>query len=450
MSTDRLPPHDIEAEEAVLGALLIDGGAIFRIATFLKPEDFYREKNQWVYAACCRLYDRNEAIDQVTVAHDLSQQERLEAIGGAAYLSHVVSNVATSVYVEHYAQIVHRMSVMRRLISAAVQIEAIGYEGGPDVEDALSRAENVLLKLRRGQRPWDFVPIRELLHRYFEDAEESSPFEGEVVYTGFRALDDLLGGLRRSDMIVLAARPSLGKTSLALSIARNAAVNQKARVAIFSVEMSRDQLVQRLLSSEAGVDSHRLRQGKGSDAESERLMEATGILSEAPIFIDDSPALRVTEMKSKARQLDFERGIDLIIVDYLQLLRGDGRENRVQEITEISRSLKELARELNVPLIAVSQLSRAIEWRSSHKPQLSDLRESGSIEQDADVVIFISREDKYVKEDEWDKEHPGEKYPRGVADIIIAKHRNGPIGEGKLRFIEKTVKFADYEVERTA
>lgn len=449
MPTDRLPPHDIEAEEAVLGALLIDGGAIFKIATFLRPEDFYREKNQWVYDACNRLYERNEAIDQVTVAHELSQQERLEAIGGAAYLSHVVSNVATSVHVEHYAQIVHRMSVMRRLISAAVQIEAIGYEAGPDIEEALSRAENVLLKLRRGQRPWDFVPIRELLHRYFEEAE-IRPFEGEVVYTGFRALDDLLGGLRRSDMIVLAARPSLGKTSLALSIARNAAVNQSAHVAIFSVEMSRDQLVQRLLSSEAGVDSHRLRQGKQSDAESERLIEATGILSEAPIFIDDSPALRVTEMKSKARQLDFERGIDLIIVDYLQLLRGNGRENRVQEITEISRSLKELARELNVPLIAVSQLSRAIEWRAHHKPQLSDLRESGSIEQDADVVIFISREDKYVAEDEWDKEHPGEKYPKGVADIIVAKHRNGPVGEGKLRFIEKMVKFADYEVERAA
>lgn len=449
MSNDRLPPHDIEAEEAVLGSLLVDGYAIVKIAALLKPEDFYREKNQWVYAACCALYDRGEAIDQVTVAHDLGQQARLEVVGGAAYLSHLVSNVATSVHIEHYAHIVHRMSIMRRLISAAVQIEAIGYEAGPDMEEALSRAENVLLKLRRGQRQGDFVPIRDLLHRYFEEAEVR-PFEGEVVYSGFRALDDVLGGFRRSDMIVLAARPSLGKTSLALGIARNAAVNQNARVAIFSVEMSRDQLVQRLLSSEAGVDAHRLRQGHQTDAEGERLIEATGVLSEAPIFIDDSPALRVAEMKSKARQLDFERGIDLIIVDYLQLLRGDGRENRVQEITEISRSLKELARDLDVPLIAVSQLSRAIEWRSSHHPQLSDLRESGSIEQDADVVIFISREDAYIKEDEWDKEHPGENFPKGVADIIVAKHRNGPIGKGKLRFIDKWVKFADYEVERTA
>jgi len=449
MSTEKLPPHDIEAEEAVLGALLVDGEAIFKIATYLRPEDFYREKNQWVYAACFDLYERNEAIDLVTVAPALGRRGRLEGIGGAAYLSHLVSSVATSVHIEHYAQIVHRTAVMRHLIGAAAQIEAIGYEGNPDVEEALSRAESILLRLQRGRRPWDFVPIRELLHRYFEETE-IRPFEGEVISSGFRALDRLLGGFRRSDMIVLAARPSLGKTSLALSIARNAAVNQKARVAIFSIEMSRDQLVQRLLSSEAGVDSQRLRLGQQSEAEGERLIEATGVLSEAPIYIDDSPALRVTEMKSKARQLNFERGIDLVIIDYLQLIRGDGRESKVQEITEISRSIKELARELNVPVIAVSQLSRAIEFRSSHKPQLSDLRESGSIEQDADVVIFISREDVYIKEPEWEKEHPDEAYPKGVADIIIAKHRNGPMGETRLRFLPKTVKFVDYEVERAA
>jgi len=447
MASEKLPPHDIEAEEAVLGSLLIDGEAIFKIATFLKPEDFYREKNQWVYAACYDLYERSEAIDQVTVAHELAQKGQLEGVGGAAYLSHLVSNVATSVHVEHYAQIVNRTAVMRHLIRAAAQIEAIGYEGGADVEEAISRAENVLLKLRRGQRPWDFVPIRELLHTYFEEAE-IKPFEGDVVYSGFHALDDILGGFRRSDMIVVAARPSLGKTSLVLSIARNAAVNQGAHVAIFSIEMARDQLVQRLLSSEAGVDSHRLRQGQQSEAEGERLIEATGILSEAPIFIDDSPVMRMGEMKSKARQLNFERGIDLIIIDYLQLIRGSGRENRVQEITEISRSIKELARELDVPVMAVSQLSRAIEWRASHKPQLSDLRESGSIEQDADVVIFISREDMYVSREEWEREHPDAPYPEGVADIIVAKHRNGPIGDGKLRFLRKNVKFVDYEVER--
>jgi len=442
MVAEKLPPYDIEAEEAVIGSLLIDGEAIFKIATFLRSEDFYREKNQWVYAACFDLYERNEAIDQVTVAHELGRQERLDAVGGAAYLSHLISNVATSVHIEYYARIVHRMSVMRRLIEAAFQIQAIGYEAGPDVDEALSKAENILFRLRRGQRPWDFVPIRELLNRYFEEIE-IRPFEGEVLYTGFSALDEILGGLRRSDLIVLAARPSMGKTSLALSIARNAAVNQKAHVAIFSVEMARDQVVQRLLASEAGVDSKRLRLGQQTEAEERRMMEATGILSEAPIFIDDSPILRVVDMKSKARQLHYERGVDLIIVDYLQLIRGDGRENRVQEITEISRSLKELARELDVPVLAVSQLSRATEWRASHRPQLSDLRESGSIEQDADVVAFIYRDDMYFKEDEWDKQHPSEPYPKGIADIIVAKHRNGPIGEGKLRFRPKTVKFED-------
>ncbi len=447
MAVEKLPPHDIEAEESVIGSLLIDGDAIFAIADFLRAGDFYREKNQWAYEACFSLYERKEAIDQVTVAHELERQGRLEAVGGPAYLSHLISIMPTSVHIEHHAKIVHRMSVMRRLINAAEQIKAIGYEAGPDIDESLGNAEDVLFRLRYGQRPRDFVPIRELLNRYFEESE-IRPFGGEVVYTGFHVLDDIIGGLRRSDMIVLAARPSLGKTSLALGIARNAAVQQGAHVAIFSVEMSRAQLVQRLLSSEAGVDTKRLRLGEQTEAEERRMMEATGVLSEAPIFIDDSPALRVVEMKSKARRLHYERGIDLIVVDYMQLIRGDGRENRVQEVTEISRSLKELARELDVSLLAVSQLSRAPMGRPSHRPQLSDLRESGSIEQDADVVIFIHRDDMYIKEDEWNKRHPNEPYPRGVADIIVEKHRNGPVGEGKLRFLARTVKFADYEVER--
>ncbi|MFA5367859.1 MAG: replicative DNA helicase [Dehalococcoidia bacterium] len=447
MTTDKLPPHDIEAEEAVLGSLLVDSGAIYKITTVVSPEDFYREKNLWVYQACCDLYERNEAIDQVTVAHELSRAARLEVAGGAAYLSHLVSNVATSVHVEHYAQIVHRLSVMRRLISAASQIESIGYGAGPDVDAAISRAEDVLVRLRRGERPKEFVPIKDLLNKYFDETEIKEP-GGDVVFTGYKALDNLLGGMRRSDMIVLAARPSLGKTSLALGVARNAAVNQKKRVAIFSIEMSNEQIVQRFLANEANVDSHRLRLGEQTEAEERRMMDATGVLSEAPIYIDDSPVLTVMEMKSKARQLHFEKGIDLVIIDYIQLMYGSSRDNRVQEMTEISRSIKEMARELNVPVIAVSQLSRAAEQRQSHRPQLSDLRESGSIEQDADVVMFIYREDKYVQEDQWEKEHPGEKYPRGVADIIIAKHRNGPVGEEKLRFLSNTVRFADYEVER--
>ncbi len=446
MTTDKLPPHDIEAEEAVLGSLLVDSGAIYKIATGVAPEDFYREQNLWVYQACFALSQRNEAIDQVTVAHELSRAARLEAVGGAAYLSHLVSNVATSVHIEHYAQIVHRLSVMRRLISAASQIESIGYGAGPDVDEAISKAEDVLVRLRHGELSRKFVPIRELLDKYFEEAE-AGPFQGDILYTGFKALDNKLGGLRRSDMIVLAAKTSYGKTSLALSIARNAAVNDKARVAIFSVEMSRDQLVRRLLASEANVDSHRLMLGEQTEAEEQRMMDATGILSETQIYIDDSPLLTIVDMMSKAKQLnnELEKGLDLIIVDYIQLVRGNNKENRVQEVTEISRAIKAMARDLNVPVLALSQMSRDIEKRQSQKPQLSDLRESGSIEQDADIVLFIDRVDKRYTEEDWAKIHPEERYPRGVADIIIAKHRNGPMGELKLRFKQDVVKFTDLE-----
>lgn len=449
MIEEKLPPHDIEAEEAVIGSLLVDGEAIHKIAIFLKPEDFYREKNLWVYEACFSLYERNEAIDQVTVAHEMGRLGRLEAVGGAAYLSHLVSIVPTSVHVEHYAHTVHRLSLMRGLIGASSQIAAIGYEAGPDINAALGRAEDIIFRLRRSESRRDFLHIRQVLDRYFEEAELALPTrEGGVVQTGFPALDEILGGLQRSDMIVLAARPSLGKSSLALTIARNAAVEQKARVAIFSVEMAREQLVWRLLAGESGVDSKRLRLGEQTEAEERRVMEATGVLSEAPIFIDDSPILRMVEMRSKARRLHFERGVDLVIVDYMQLIRGDGREGRVQEVSEISRSLKEIARELDVPLIAVSQLSRAPEWRSSHRPQLFDLRESGSIEQDADVVIFIYRDDMQYSKDEWLKLHPDKEdneYPKGIAEIIVAKHRNGPTGTVNLRFRERTVKFESLE-----
>jgi len=444
---EKLPPHDIEAEEAVLGSLLVDGEAIHKIAIFLKPGDFHREKNLWVYEACFSLYERNEAIDQVTVAHELGRSGRLEAVGGAAYLSHLVSIVPTSVHVEHYAHTVHRLSMMRGLIGASSQIAAIGYEAGPDVDAALGRAEDIIFRIRRRESRRDFLHIRQVLDRYFEEAEPALPaMEERVVRTGFPALDEILGGLQRSDMIVLAARPSLGKSSLALTIARNAALEQGAHVAIFSLEMAREQLVWRLLAGESGVDSRRLRLGEQTEDEERKIMEATGKLSEAAIFIDDSPILRMVEMRSKARRLNNERGIDLVIVDYMQLIRGDGRESRVQEVSEISRSLKEVARELDVPLIAVSQLSRAPEWRSSHRPQLFDLRESGSIEQDADVVVFIYREDMYYTTKEaWEREHPEQPYPKGMAEIIVAKHRNGPTGTVTLRFRDRTVKFESLE-----
>ena len=451
MYQEKLPPHDVDAEEAVLGSLIIDSEAIFKVTTLLRAEEFFQESNRWIYEASLSLYERSEAVNQITLAQELARRGRLDGIGGAAHLSHLVSVVPTSVYVEHYAQIVHRLAVMRQLIGAAGQIAAIGYEAGPDTEDALNRAENALFRIRYGRSRQDFVHIREVLGHYFEEGAPSLTEEGghPQVFTGFQVLDELLGGMHRSDMIVLAARPSMGKTSLALSIARNAAVDG-ATVAIFSLEMARDALVERLLASEAGVDTKRVRLGLYTRQEEERIFDASGKLAEVPIYIDDSPTLRVMEMRSRARRLYNERGIDLIIVDYMQLMQMDGRsENRVQEMSEISRSLKALARELDVPVIAVSQLSREAERRVSHVPQLSDLRDSGSIEQDADIVLFIYRDEVYYSEEEWGKRYPDKPYPRGIADIIVGKHRNGPIGWVNLAFWEKTVRFANLEVRQS-
>ncbi len=409
MNAEKLPPHDIDAEEAVIGSLLIDGTAIYKIASFLQPQDFHYEQNQWLYGACLSLYQRpDQTINQITVAQEVSRQGKLEACGGAAHLSHLISICPTSLDIEQYAQIVYRLSVMRRLITAADQIAAIGYDAGPDVEDSLGQAENVLFKLRSREGARDLTHIRQVLDKYFEApvSPEERALELPYVLSSFAGLDDLLGGFQRSDLIIVGGRPSMGKTSLALNIARNAAVEHRACVALFSLEMARDSLVQRLLSSESGVDSRRVRlhtewntereRGVNWEDEEKRIMEATGILSDAQIYVDDTPMLRMGEMRAKALRLSYQRGIDLIIVDYLQLMQGDRKfDNRVQEVSEISRSLKGLARELNVPVLAVSQLSRAPEGRASHEPQLSDLRESGSIEQDADVVLFIYREEYY-------------------------------------------------------
>jgi len=450
---EKLPPHDLDAEEAVIGSLLIDGTAIYRIATFLQPPDFYHEQAKWLYRACLSLYERSEAINQITVAQELARQDKLESCGGAAYLSHLIATCPTSLDIEHYAQIVYRLAVMRGLIGAADQIAAVGYESGPDVDASLSRAEDILFRLRHGQSPRDFTHIRQVLDKYFEVApvseEEGAPEEPiPYVLSNFTGLDELLGGFQRSDLVIVAGRPSMGKTSLALGIARNAAVEQKACVALFSMEMSREPLVLRLLSSESGVNSRRVRFGLHTEDEERRIMEATGVLSESAVYIDDSPQLRVAELRSKARRLHYERPVDLIIVDYLQLMQGEGRgENRVQEISYISRSLKALARDLNVPVMAVSQLSRAVEWRTSHEPQLSDLRESGGIEQDADVVLFIYRDEYYHTEEDWLSQHPDKEYPREEADIIIAKHRNGPTGRVKLRFRHTLAKFFNFTSE---
>ncbi len=447
MYSEKLPPHDIDAEEAVIGSLLIDGAAIYKIATFLQQSDFYHEQNQWLYGACLLLYQRNEAINQITLAQELDRQGKLEACGGAAYLSHLVSIVPTSLDIETYAQIVYRLAISRRLIDAARRIEAICYEADPDVDNTLNKAEDVLFRLRHGQSPRDFVHIRQVLDKYFESPPPPA-VEGRIepithVLSSFTGLDEFFGGFQRSDLIIVAGRPSMGKTSFALSVAGNAAVKQGACVALFSMEMAREPLVLRMLASEANVDSRRVRLGgHTTEDEEKRIMNAIGVLSEAPIYIDDSPQLRVVEMRSKSRRLFYERGVNLIIVDHLGLIDGQIKD-RVQEISYISRSLKALARELNVPVLAVSQLSRAVEWRASHRPQLSDLRDSGSIEQDADVVMFIYRDDYYYTREEWESQHPDKDYPEGIADIIIAKQRNGPTGEIKLHFVPSSAKFKD-------
>jgi replicative DNA helicase len=451
MAEEKLPPHNVEAEEAVVASVLIDPDAIIKIVTFLGPEDFWEETHNLIYQACLSLYQREEAINQVTVANELARLGRLEQIGGAAYLSYLISIVPTSLHVEYYAQIVSSLAMMRRLIAAAGQIAAIGYAADPDVDDSLNRAEDILFQLRMKQGSRDFVSIRDVLRGYFEEGyQEDQPQERQVVHPlmGFEGLDGLLNGLQQSDLIILAARPSLGKTSMALNIARNAALNQGAHVAIFSLEMSRESVVERMLSCESGVDSTHIRFRRLSGDEEAMVFQASGILAELPIYIDDSPIVRVIDIRSKAQRLRSEKGIDLIIVDYLQLLQGDSkRENRVQEISNITRSLKLLARELRVPMLVVSQLSRAVEKRDSHVPQLSDLRESGSIEQDADIVMFIYRDEVYYDEEEWNRMHDieREKFPRGLADIIVAKHRNGPIGQVKLYFSSKTARFSDLE-----
>ena len=453
---DRLPPHDIDAEEAALGSLLIDGTAIIKIEPIVQPIDYYSERNRWIYEACLALYRRSEAVNQITVAQELARQEKLEGCGGAAFLSHLISVCPTSLDVEYYAKIIYRLSIMRRLILASDQIASIGHQANPDVGASLAKAEDVLYALSHGKSSRDFVHIRQILDKYFEvepptEEGELKPAEMVHVPSGFTGLDDFLGGFQRSDLVIIAGRPSMGKTSLALNIARNAAVEHNACVAMFSLEMSRESLVERLVSGEAMVNSRKIRLNVETPDEEKRIMDAIGILSEAPIYIDDSPQLRISEMRSKAKHLSFERNINMIIIDHLGLLTGDTHmDNRVQEISYITRTLKVLARELNVPVLVVSQLSRASEWRASHKPQLSDLRDSGSIEQDADVVLFVYRDEYYYTEETWIKEHPNEEYPAGLADIIIAKHRNGPTGEIKLRFEHTLAKFENMAVDTQA
>ena len=444
-----LPPHDIAAEEAVLAALMLDEDAYPRVLPVIQPGDFFREQNGWIYEACLALSDRGESVTIPTVAHELERAGRLDAAGGEPYLAEIAGKYFTAVGVEAHARIVARDSLYRRLITAASQIAQLAYEGGPDVQRVLSHAEELLLGIRTAEAAGDFKRLRELLDEFLEaPADEDEGELHESVRSGFMDLDELLGGgYKRGDLVILAARTGVGKTSLMLNFARNAAVGQHGTVALFSLEMGGEQLAMRILSAEAGVQMARLRLGRHTPQEESRVMRAHGLLGGAALFIDDSAVLSVPEIRAKCRRLQVEHGLDLVIVDYLQLLHGAGRsDTRANEIGQISRALKEMARELNVPVIAAAQLSRAVETRSLHIPMLSDLRESGSIEQDADIVMFIYREDIYATPEQWQSQHPdkpGGAHPKGLADIIVAKHRNGPTGRVQVRWLAETASFQD-------
>jgi replicative DNA helicase len=441
MQADRLPPHNLSAEESVLGSILIDGMTITQIAGFLAADDFYREINRQAFEVFYDLFQRDEAINQVTVTHEMDNRGILEDVGGAAYLSHLVTVTPTSVHIKHYANLVHRTATMRRLIAAAGEISDIGYNDDPDVDVALSAAEDALFSIRQGSQNRDFVPLAESLTPYLEESSPLDQVDGEQntspIVTGYRRLDELLvGGLQRSDMVVLAARPSVGKSMLGLNFTLSAA-KAGYKVGIFSLEMGRDQIAMRLLAAQSRVNMQQIRNRIQSPSEEDQVINSIGLLSDLTIYVDDTPFQTVAEMRGKARRLQMTHGLDFLVVDYMQLINGGsspGREgNRAQEVSEISRQMKGMARDLHIPVLAISQLSRAIEHRQSHRPMLSDLRESGSIEQDADVVMFIHREEKFTTEDEWVKANPTQPFPRDRATLIIAKHRNGPTDEVEMR-----------------
>jgi replicative DNA helicase len=435
-----LPPHSLQAEEAVLGSILKHPPSIVRVSDFLKPEDFYGMRNRHVFRAMLTLFADGKPIDYHSVGDTLFQQGTHEAAGGMLYLSEVNLATPSAAYIEHYGRIVERTSIMRQLIAKAQTIAEIAYRDNLAPEVALEKAEQLIYAISEKRVTRDFRSLEEVLGEYMEQIEALQ--DGEAtrygIPTGYADLDKLLGGFQRTDLIILAARTSVGKTSFALNLAVNAAVKHNATIAVFSLEMSAEQLASRLLSMESGVDSPRIRSAHLNEQESRKLDAAMNHLAKAPIWVDDTPSIPIMELRSKARRLAAEHNLDMIIVDYLQLVASEGGESRVQELGQISRALKALARELRVPVIALSQLSRAVEQRTPHIPQLSDLRESGALEQDADVVLFIYRDEKYNPD--TDK--------KGVADIIVAKHRNGPTGQVQLLFLERTTKFLDLEVFR--
>ena len=443
---ERQLPYDHDAEAAVLGGLLIDGDALHRVLPLIKPEDFHRARNQHCFAACIAVFGRQEGVDQITVARELAQRDRLETVGGLPYLGQLVANTPTSVNVEHYAGIVADTAAKRRLIDAGNRIANLGFEDAYDADETMRQAVDVLFSVQPTNTERGFIPLSSVLDVYLQgDIGEVSLTDEPPLQSGYSDLDGLLGGLQRSDMLIVGARPGLGKSSLALNICVNAAKTGQV-CGIYSLEMSREQVAMRILVAESGIDSHRLRLGLLSEQEENIIADAVGALSGLPIYIDDTPFQTTMDMRSKAQRLKLEHGLDFLVVDYLQLIQGMGSrrgfgENRVQEISEISRSLKGMARDLNVPVFTCSQLSRVVENRPGHRPQLSDLRDSGSIEQDADIVMFLYREDKNYTEEEWEQHAPGRPYPRNIAELIVAKHRHGPTGSLHLYFRDNLMRF---------
>ncbi len=433
---ERLPPSNIDAEQAVLGSLLIDRQLLSKISSSLLPEDFFRHSHKFIYAAMLALDGRGVPADIVTLADELERNELLESAGGLSYIHSLATIVPTPIHLAYYAEIVRRTALKRKLIDVASRMAVIGYDDSMEVQDAFNESEKMLMELIQQRVVRDFVPIADVLSDYFENLDDLLKNAGQLrgLPSGFSKLDELLGGFQPTDLIVLAARPGIGKTAFILNIAAHVAEHAGKGVAIFNLEMSAEQLVQRMIACAAGVNLQHLRTGALPEWEYSRVVDAISRLSQLSVFFDESGEVSINELRSKARRIVAEQKVALIIVDYLQLMHGSAnrsRDNRVQEVSEITRQLKQMARELGVPVIAVSQLSRAIESRSDQRPQLSDLRESGSIEQDADVVVFISRDRN--SEDQ-----------RNHADVLVQKHRNGPTGDVALQFFGAYQQFADY------
>ena len=435
MAELKLPPQNTSAEKSVLGSILIDEEAIYKVAETLNPEHFYEKKHQMIFQAILNLYTAQQAIDLLTLTSELKKNKTLKQVGGTAYLSELVETVPTAAHVEEYTNLIKETSIRRKMISLAGSMDEMAYQEEDSLPMLLDEAEKKLLTLSQDTTTRNFVHVATLLEEAYKKAEELNKDPGKLrgVPTGFRYLDNILGGLQNSDLVILASRPSVGKTALSLDIARHASVNEKKKVGIFSLEMSNAQLMDRLLAMQVGVGLWDLRMGHISDDVFSRLADAMGILSEADLYIDDTPSIGILEMRSKARKLKVEKGLDLLIVDYLQLISSRTHESRVQEVSEISRLLKSIARELDIPMLALSQLSRAVEQRNDAVPQLSDLRDSGSIEQDADVVVFLSR---VASEEEANIQN---------RKLTIAKHRNGPTGQVELFFVKEQARFREID-----